>query len=123
MQAKPNKEFIHCFPPAGSVQPSPGKQGSVTRNGDSGRQTASLQTCPPPFLLLPPAFYAERDVIWCGMSLRSAGVSCPGHVAPSSLHSRVGCGAEEALALGKHCSAVTQTSLCCQRCFQHKSKT
>ena len=32
-------------------------------------------------------------------------------------------GAEKNLSLCNHCSAVTKTSLCYQRCFQHKSKT
>ena len=31
----------------------------------------------PPFLLLPPALNAERDTIWYGIALCSAGVSCP----------------------------------------------
>lgn len=31
----------------------------------------------PPFLLLPPALYAEYDDIWCGISLWSFGVICP----------------------------------------------
>ena len=33
---------------------------------------------------LPPALYAEHDVIWCGIILQSVGVSCPGCV-PSQL--------------------------------------
>ena len=37
-----------------------------------------------PSFLLPPALYAEHDVIWYGVSLWSVGVSCPGCV-PSQL--------------------------------------
>jgi len=38
----------------------------------------------PSFLLLPPALYADHDVIWYGISLWLAGVSCPSCV-PSQL--------------------------------------
>ena len=38
-----------------------------------GKQTPNI----PPFLLLPPTFIAELDVIWYGISLWSVGVSCP----------------------------------------------
>ena len=63
-QDKQNKEFIHRFPSQAGVQPSPAKQGCITRNGDSGRQTPSLWTSPPP---PSPALYAERDVLWYGL--------------------------------------------------------
>jgi len=42
MQAKQTKKFIHYFPPQAGVQPSPGKQGSITHNGYLRRQTPSL---------------------------------------------------------------------------------
>jgi len=48
-------------------------------NGYWGRQNAVAQNIPP-FFLLPPAFIAERDIIWYGMSLWSFEVSCPGCV-------------------------------------------
>ena len=38
----------------------------------------------PPFILLPPAVYAECDIIWYGISLWSVGVNCPSCV-PSQL--------------------------------------
>lgn len=33
---------------------------------------------PKPLLLLPPAYIAKHIIIWSGLSLRAAGISCPG---------------------------------------------
>ena len=128
MQAKQSKEFIHSFPWQAGVQPSPGKQGSITRNGYLGRENAITPNVPP-FLLLPPAVCAEHDAAWCGISLWSAGVSCPSRV-PSQLlvHPQPtrwwgGVRRDKALTLCQHCSAGTKTSLGSQHSFQHKSKT
>jgi len=58
----------------------------------------------------PPAFTAGHDVIPYGMSLRPAGVSCPGHVPsqppvhPSPLTGRATGEAGKSLMLCKHCS-------------------
>ena len=81
-QSKTRNSFTTSHRQAG-VQPSPGKQGSIMGNGYLGRQMPSLQMSPP-FLLLPPALYAEHDVIWYGISLWSVGVSSPSCV-PSQL--------------------------------------
>ena len=102
MRAKQNKEFIHRFPSAGCVRPSPGEQGAVTRNGSLGRQTPSLPLSPLPSS---PALYAGHNVLWSGASLESAvpaasprGCLCP--PAPSLVgwvRSRKGLGSVRAL--------------------------
>lgn len=48
-------------------QPSPVAQGSITLNSDLGRENSNSLNVPP-FLLLPPALYAEHDMVW-GISL------------------------------------------------------
>jgi len=81
-QSKPRNSFPASQRQAG-VQPSLGKQGSITHNRDLGRQKPPLQMSPH----LPsssPSFYAEHDAIRYGMSLWSVGVSCPCRV-PSQL--------------------------------------
>lgn len=54
---------------------------------------------------------------WCGTSLWSLRVTCPGCVPSLSV------GEVQERALCKPCSAGTETSLCYQHCCQHKSKT
>ena len=53
-------------------------------NGYLGRQNTMIPNVSS-FLLLPPALHAEHDVIWSGISLWSAGDSCPGCVASQLL--------------------------------------
>ena len=81
-QSKTRNSFTTSHRQTG-VQPSPGKQGSITHNDYLGRQNAVTPNVPP-FLLLPPALCAEHDAIWSGISLWPVGVSCPGCV-PSQL--------------------------------------
>ena len=65
------------------VRPSPGQHGSITRNSDlEDKHHHSKCVSPPAFLPVPPAVTVEHTV-WCGMSLWSAGVSCPGCVIES----------------------------------------
>ena len=93
------------------------------------RETNAITLNVFPFLLLPPALHAEHDIIWCGISLWSVGVSCPSHipsqllVGPQPTHWWGRVKVEKTLALCKHCSAITNTSLYYQHCYQHKSKT
>ena len=126
-KAKPG---IHSPLPMGGqagVQPSPGKQGSITRNGDLGRQTPSL------WMSLPSSFFPQLYML----SMTSYGmeypfgqfgsavlcVSPPNFLGtPSPLAGGVVWEAEKALALWKHHWAVTKM-VCYQQCFQNKSKT
>lgn len=66
-QSKPNEEFSHHFPWQADVQMLPGKQGSITRSGDLGRQMSRHPKCPPssscPQILL--------------LSMMSGSVGCP----------------------------------------------
>jgi len=57
----------------------PGKEGLSMCNVFFGRQTPLPQTLPL-FFFFPPAFDAEHEVIWYGISLWSDGVTCPGCV-------------------------------------------
>ena len=75
-----------------------------------------------------PVFNAEHDVIWHGISLWSAWVSCLSSVPSQLAHPHLLADVaewqiEQALALCKHSPATTETSLCYQHCFGHKSKT
>ena len=129
MHASKAKQGIHSLPPSGQAgaQLSPGQQGSITRNGYLGRQMPSLRTSLPSFF---PQLYMLSMMSY-GMEypfgqLGSAvpAVSPPNLLCTSSLFTgRVGWEAEKALTLCKHCWAITKTSLCYQRCFQHRSKT
>jgi len=56
-------------------KPSPGKSGSITCKLLGRTKRHCYKYSPPPFLLLPPALYAECDVIWHGISLWSVSVS------------------------------------------------
>ena len=128
MKAMLNKEFIHSSHGHAGIQPSPGKQGSITGNGYLGRQMPSGRTSPPSSFF--PQLYTLSKVSY-GLEypfgqLGSAVLAVP---PPSFLcpprHSLVGWGEKQkrALTLCKHRSAVTKTSLCYQHCFQNKSKT
>ena len=104
------------------VQPSPVKQGSITRNSCLGSQTPSLRRLPlPPSS---PTLYAEHDAIWCGTSLWSAvlTVSPPNFLCTLSL---LAGGAawetEEALNLCKHCSAITKILVCYQHWYTDRT--
>lgn len=73
----------------------------------------------------PPSSCAENDVFCYGMPLWPVGASCPGH-APSQLlvhllSSRAR-ETEKRLTYGKHCSATTTTSVCCQHYSHPKFK-
>lgn len=98
------------------VEPPQEKQGFITRNSDLRRQTPSLQISPPSFLFCQ-TLYAQHDGISYGMSPCSTSVSCPTVALPNSLcvlillAGGVGCGAENALAVCKGCSAVAKTPL------------
>lgn len=78
---------------------------------------------------LPPVFIAEHDIIWYVIPLCSVEVSSPGCAPPSFLVSSspltggLVWEAEKALTLCKYSSAIAKTSLYCQHCFCHKSKT
>ncbi|NXL45419.1 KSR2 Kinase, partial [Podilymbus podiceps] len=82
-QSKPRNSFPPSHGQAG-VQPSPGKQGSIARNGELGRQTPSLRTSPPsssfPRLYMP-------SVTPCGVEhpLGPLGSAVPAVSPPGSL--------------------------------------
>ena len=81
--------------------------------------------CPSPFLPSP-SLYCW---VWHPMIWDIPGVSCPSCVppnfwcTPSLLAAGVGSEAEDTLTLCKCSSAITKTSPCYQRCFQHKFET
>lgn len=75
-----------------------------------------------------PASYAEPDVTQNGMSLGSAGLSCPvpvtsqaGHPQPPACWGSTGHRAQSWVGLCGHCSATAKPSPCYQCCFQYKS--
>ena len=74
MQVKRNKEFFPCFPSAGRCPAISGKAIRAAWN------TNAITPKIPHFLLPPPAFIAEHNVIGYGISLWWVGVSCPGSV-------------------------------------------
>jgi len=82
-QSKIRNSFMASHQQTG-VQPSPGKQGSITCNGYLGRQMPSFQM-PPPSFFFPQPYITEHDLIWYGTSLWSAKVSCPGCVSSQPL--------------------------------------
>lgn len=71
-EAKQRSSFTASHGHAG-IQPSLGKQCSITHNHYLGRQ--ALVTYIP--CIFPPAFVFEHNIIWYGMSSWSAGVSYP----------------------------------------------
>lgn len=86
-------------------------------HGYLGRQIPHLLTSLLSFSF-PKAFMAEHDVLWCGVSLWPAGVSCPSCVSSQLLtHLQPACGGERSeewkgCVLCEHCSArVTNTVL------------
>lgn len=109
------------------AQICPGKECSITCKSDLERQMRLLSAFPPSLFLLP-ALYAEHDAKWCGVSLWSAGVSCPTCVLSKILlHYQPTCWwnglrRRKGLALSKPFSSITRTSLCYQQHFQHKPK-
>lgn len=74
-------------------------------------------------------FFAEHGIIWCGMSLWSFGINCPGCVPshplahPSLLACRAKWELENTLMLCQQCSATAKTLVYAQHCFGHKSRT
>jgi len=83
VQAEQNEESTCRFPLAGRCSAIPRKAGVHHLKQLFGK-TNGMTLNIPPFLLLPPALYAEHDIIGYGASLWSSGVSCPGSV-PSQL--------------------------------------
>ena len=114
-EAKQNKEFIHSFPWAGRCSASPGKQGSITRNGDLGRETPSLPMSPPSFFF--PQLYILSMTSY-GMrypfgQFGSAVLAVPPPVPASCAPGRAW-EAGKVLDWCKHYPATTKTSVCYQ---------
>lgn len=80
-RAKQNKEFIHCE--EGVLIP-PGKQGPSWKDGNLGRKNA-IALGVFPFTFLTPAFTAEHNIIWCGISLWPIYVGCRGSISSQLL--------------------------------------
>ena len=103
------------------VQPLPGKPGSSPVMV-SWRTNAIIPSVPPSSFT--PAFIAEHDVAWYGLTLVSPGqllaLSPPSFwCTPSLLAGRAAGEAEKSLALCEHCS---NTSVCYHCYFHQKSK-
>jgi len=76
VQARQNKELTHHFLSAGrclSISRKTGLHHAYQLLGKTRAVTVNVT----PFLLLPPAFIVEYDVVWCAISLWSISVSCP----------------------------------------------
>lgn len=80
-QVKSDKEFIHHFPRASRCS---ARRARLPPTWSWLGKTTPLWTTLTLFLLLPPALYTVCFTIKSGISLRSAGVSCPGCI-PSQL--------------------------------------
>ena len=125
-QSKRRNSFITSHQQAG-VQPSPGKQGTITHNSYLGRQMPSLWTSPPSFFF-PPLYMLSMTSYGMEYPSGQLGSAVPAVSPPNSLctPSVLAGGAvseaEETLTLCKHCSAITKTSMYYQHCLQHKSK-
>lgn len=110
---KQNKEFIHYFTSAGRCSVTSRKEGLIVHNGFLGRKIPSLWTSLP-FSFVTPAFIADHDIIWYGISFWSIWVTCPCCVPPncwctlSLLAVRAVWKAEKSLALYKHSSTTTE---------------
>jgi len=127
-KAKPGIHSLHLVFSQAGVQPPPGKQGSITRNGYLGRQTPLLWTPAPSLFFLPLYMLSTTSYGMeypCGQSGSAVPAVPPPTFlcTPSPLAGGVGWEAEKALTLCKQRSAIIKTSLYYQHYFQHKSKT
>jgi len=76
VQAKQNEKLILYIPSTGKRSAISGKAGlhhTLMVTWEDKQVTPSVPSLP----LLPPAFTAQHDIIWCGIALWSAGLSCP----------------------------------------------
>jgi len=74
-QAKQNEEFIHSLLSIGRQVFS-----HLQENMHNLLWKTNATTLHNSLFLVPPAFVAEHDIVWYGISLWSVGISCPGCV-------------------------------------------